>query len=56
LHGKRVAHCDIKPANIIIRSTSSPTLIDLGSARFFDEAILPNHVVVSRSYSHQALV
>jgi hypothetical protein len=56
LHVKRVAHCDVKPANIIVRPAAPPVLIDLGSARFFDEEILSAHAVVSRPYSHEMLI
>ena len=37
---RNVVHRDIKPANILITSTNEPRIIDLGIARFLDEASL----------------
>jgi tRNA A-37 threonylcarbamoyl transferase component Bud32 len=51
LHQLRIAHCDVKPLNVIIRSPGQPVLIDLGAARFFDEALSGQEVVISVPYS-----
>lgn len=44
---KNVIHRDLKPANILIKSDGTPTIIDLGIARFLDKASL-THSVAAR--------
>lgn len=51
LHSRKIAHCDVKPLNIIIRSPNDPVLIDLGAARYFDEQLKPEQIVISIPYS-----
>jgi serine/threonine protein kinase len=56
LHHYKIAHCDVKPLNIIIRSPGNPTLIDLGAARFFNEQLATDDIVVSIPYSPKELM
>jgi hypothetical protein len=39
LHGYNIAHCDVKPDNIMLRESGEPVLIDLGSATPFGQEI-----------------
>jgi serine/threonine protein kinase len=36
MHAKRTAHCDLKPANIVLTSEGELKIIDFGSVRFVD--------------------
>lgn len=56
LHKLKIVHCDVKPLNIIISSPGNPTLIDLGAARFFDEQLYRQDIVVSVPYSPAELL
>jgi serine/threonine protein kinase len=51
LHGRKIAHCDIKPLNIMIPSPGNPILIDLGTARSFSEKLGREEIVISIPYS-----
>jgi serine/threonine protein kinase len=55
LHQLRVSHCDVKPLNIVVSSLGAPVLIDLGAARFFDETVSGDEIVVSIPYSSSKL-
>ncbi|MBK7047827.1 MAG: serine/threonine protein kinase [bacterium] len=40
-HGKRVCHCDLKPANIMVAHGGEVSVLDFGIARAFDQLMRP---------------
>lgn len=56
LHKEKVAHCDIKPLNIILPSIGRPILIDFGSARFFDETLHKDEIAITFPYSSEEIM
>jgi serine/threonine protein kinase len=53
LHRRGIAHCDVKPANILMPygRSESPYLADLGSGRFFGDLTSVDYTAVSMRYS-----
>ena len=46
-HAAGVLHCDIKPANIVLREDLSPVLLDFGVARLLGTDLQPAHATQS---------
>lgn len=51
VHGAGVLHRDIRPANILIRSSGAPVLCGFGSARIASAAVNTKSIVVASDYT-----
>ncbi|MCB9078277.1 MAG: serine/threonine protein kinase [Anaerolineaceae bacterium] len=56
LHRHNLVHGDIKPLNIVLRAPGQPLVIDLGAARFFNEALEAAQIVFSLPYAAPELL
>ncbi len=55
LHELRIVHCDIKPRNIVMLSPTEPIVTDLGTARYYDERLQPEEIVLTPIYAPREL-
>ena len=56
MHSNRVAHCDIKPQNIMIHSDGHIRLTDFGNASRIDEEMIPSYLQGTAAYCSPELL